>query len=87
PVEKDFTNHKIQLQKGNCLYTFSDGYNDQFGGKNGQKFKSKNFKELLLANYKKPMSEQKKVLNDKLKDWMGKDYSQIDDIVVLGLRV
>ncbi len=87
PIEKEFTNHKIQLQKGDCLYTFSDGYADQFGGKHGQKFKSKNFKEILLANYQKPMSEQKQVLNNKIKDWMGQDYEQIDDIIVLGVRI
>ncbi|MEN8120284.1 MAG: SpoIIE family protein phosphatase [Bacteroidota bacterium] len=86
-IENDFTNHKFQLKKGDCLYSFSDGYTAQFGGKNGQKFKPNNFKEVLLANYKKPMSEQKKVLTKTIDKWMGKNHEQVDDIIVLGVRV
>ncbi|MBN1253296.1 MAG: tetratricopeptide repeat protein [Bacteroidales bacterium] len=86
-VEKDFTNHKFQLQKNDCLYTFSDGYIDQFGGELGQKFKTKKFKELLIENYKKPMKEQREILNQTIIDWMGTDHDQIDDIVVFGLRI
>ncbi|MFC2104964.1 7TM diverse intracellular signaling domain-containing protein, partial [Bacteroidota bacterium] len=41
-----FKMHEIQLLKGDCLYMFSDGFADQFGGKNGKKFKYKPFKEL-----------------------------------------
>lgn len=86
-IENDFTNHKLQLKKGDCLYSFSDGYTAQFGGKNGQKFKANSFKEVLMANYKKPMSEQKKVLTKTIEKWMGKDHEQVDDIIVLGMRV
>ncbi|OQY03597.1 MAG: hypothetical protein B6I20_04740 [Bacteroidetes bacterium 4572_117] len=86
-IEKDFTNHKYQLQKNDRLYSFSDGYADQFGGKNGRKFRIENFKEVLLANYKKPMKEQKKILNSTLNNWMGSTYEQIDDILVLGIKV
>lgn len=86
-IEKEFTNHKFQLHKGDCLYTFSDGYTDQFGGEQGRKFKVESFKEVLLANYKKPMSEQKKELNNIFEKWIGKEYQQIDDIIILGVRV
>lgn len=78
-VEKNFTKHKYQLEKGDCLYSFSDGYTDQFGGEKGRKYKIKNFKEILLANYKKPMSEQKKILNNTLETWMGREYEQIQN--------
>jgi len=86
-IEKEFTNHKYQLQKNDCLYTFSDGYTDQFGGEAGRKYKIKNFQAILLANYKKPMSEQKELLNSNFENWIGKDYEQIDDIIILGMRV
>ena len=86
-IEKDFTNHKYQLHKGDCLYTFSDGYTDQFGGEKGRKYKIKSFQEILLANYKKPMNEQKEILNNNFEKWIGNKYKQIDDIIVLGIRV
>lgn len=85
--EKDFSSYNIQLQKGDCLYTFSDGYADQFGGLKGQKFKLKNFKQILLDIYDLPMKEQKQILDDTLKNWMGDKHEQLDDILVLGVRV
>lgn len=85
--EKDFTNYKFQLERGDCLYSFSDGYTDQFGGEKGRKFKTKNFQKILFTNYKKPMSEQKEILNNNFKNWIGDEYKQIDDIIILGVRV
>jgi len=85
--ETDFTNHKFKLQKNDCLYTFSDGYIDQFGGKKGRKFRSKNFKQLLLRIYDEPMSVQKEILNQTIKAWMNNKHKQIDDIIVFGLRI
>ncbi|OFX27917.1 MAG: hypothetical protein A2033_01905 [Bacteroidetes bacterium GWA2_31_9] len=64
-----FTNHTIQLEKGDSLYMFSDGYVDQFGGSDGKKFKSKHFKELLLSIQDKPMEEQKEILLKKHLAW------------------
>ena len=77
----------MQLQKNDCLYTFSDGYIDQFGGEQGQKFKSKRFKKLLLEIYKKPMNEQKIILDKTIMNWMGHEQEQIDDIIICGHRV
>ncbi len=85
--EKEFSSYNIQLQKGDCLYTFSDGYADQFGGQKGQKFKLKNFKQILLDIYDLPMKEQKQILKSTLEDWMGNTHEQLDDILVLGVRV
>lgn len=65
---------------------FSDGYADQFGGENGKKFKYKPFKKLLIENAKKPMKEQKEILLKTFIDWKG-NYEQIDDIVVLGIKI
>jgi len=81
-----FTTHEIQLEKGDQLYMFSDGFADQFGGPKGKKFKYKPFKRLLLENADKPMTEQKEILNNAFIDWKG-NYEQIDDVVVIGLKI
>jgi hypothetical protein len=59
---------------------------DQKGGKDHKKFLSKNFKNLLMKIHQEPMVEQKKILDKTITDWMG-DYFQIDDILVIGVRV
>jgi len=81
-----FTTHEIQLEKGDMLYMFSDGYADQFGGPKGKKFKYKAFKRLLLENAHKSMEEQKEILNQAFEDWKGQE-EQIDDVVVVGIRI
>ena len=81
-----FVNHDIQLDKGDSFYMFSDGFIDQKGGEEGKKFLSKNFKNLLLENHDRAMHDQKGILEKTLSDWMG-DNSQIDDILVVGVRV
>jgi serine phosphatase RsbU (regulator of sigma subunit) len=81
-----FECHDIQLKKGDQLYMFSDGFADQFGGPLGKKFMYKPFKNLLLENADKPMSEQKIILEKAFEDWKG-DVEQIDDVVVLGIKV
>lgn len=83
---KTFTNKEIQLEYGDVFYLFSDGFVDQKGGKDNKKFMSKKFKDLLLKIHKEPMREQKNILDKTITDWMG-DHSQIDDILVLGVRV
>jgi serine phosphatase RsbU (regulator of sigma subunit)/ligand-binding sensor domain-containing protein len=84
--EKDsFTAHDINLEKGDTIYIFSDGYVDQFGGEKKDKFKSKKFKQLLLDNQHLPMDEQKDLLNVTIDNWMG-DIEQIDDIIIIGVR-
>ena len=81
-----FTNKDIQLEYGDVFYLFSDGFMDQKGGKNNKKFLSKNFKDLLLKIHQEPLREQKNILDKTIADWMG-DHSQIDDILVIGVRV
>jgi len=81
-----FNTHNLKLQKGDILYLFTDGYADQFGGPKGKKFKYKQMGELLLANAAKPIEEQKDVLENTLNDWKG-DFEQVDDILIIGLRV
>jgi len=82
----DFTNHIIQLQKGDSIYIFTDGYADQFGGPKGKKFKYAQFKQLLLSIQNKTMDEQKEMLDKTMSDWKG-TLEQIDDILVIGVRI
>lgn len=84
--EKSFNNQNIQLEKGDTFYLFSDGFIDQKGGREEKKFLSKNFKKLLLEINDQTMQDQKKILEETLSDWMG-DHAQIDDLLVLGVRV
>jgi len=84
--EKPFTNHEFVLEKGDLLYSFSDGYPDQFGGENNQKFYIKRFKNLLLSIKNKSMSEQTQILDKTFEEWRG-NIEQIDDVVVFGLRL
>ncbi|MFC2086272.1 SpoIIE family protein phosphatase [Bacteroidota bacterium] len=84
--DKSFTNHEIQLEMGDTLYIFSDGFMDQIGGKGDKKYMSKNFKNLLLGIHEQPMYKQKEILDKTLTDWMG-EFPQLDDILIIGVRV
>ncbi|HVA98608.1 MAG TPA: tetratricopeptide repeat protein, partial [Bacteroidia bacterium] len=81
-----FTAHEISLSKGDIIYTFTDGYADQFGGPKGKKFKYKPLQELLLANCHKSMEEQQKIIHETLVDWKG-NLEQVDDILLIGIKV
>ncbi|MCD6066254.1 MAG: rsbP [Bacteroidetes bacterium] len=87
PRDQDpFSLNIFQLQKGDCLYMFSDGYPDQFGGNAGKKLKAKNVKQLLLSVSDKPMAEQQTILNDHFEKWRG-NLEQIDDVLMVGIRI
>jgi serine phosphatase RsbU (regulator of sigma subunit) len=83
---KNYTNHEIQLQKGDTIYIFTDGYADQFGGEKGKKFKYKSLQQLLISLQGKPMVEQKEILYTTIQQWKG-NLEQVDDILVMGVRV
>jgi len=83
---KNFTNHLIKLTAGDCIYIFSDGYADQFGGPKGKKFLYKKFQDLLLSIHKSPMNEQKEILDKAIMEWKGK-HEQVDDILVIGVKI
>jgi len=84
--QQTFSNHKVQLESGDVIYIFSDGYPDQFGGPKGKKFMYRRFRELLISIHKEAMSLQRKILNQTIEDWRG-DLEQVDDILVMGVRV
>jgi ligand-binding sensor domain-containing protein/serine phosphatase RsbU (regulator of sigma subunit) len=83
---KNFTNHTIDIENGDLVYLFTDGYADQFGGPRGKKFLYKPFKELLLAVCEQPMTDQKKAIADAFKSWKG-SLEQVDDVCIIGIRL
>ncbi len=85
-VQKNFTTYTLPLQKGDLIYTFTDGYADQFGGLKGKKFKYKQLEKLLSDSSHLSMTEQKNVLEHTQDDWRG-NLQQVDDILIIGLRV
>ena len=85
-VGQKFTNHTIKVKEGDVFYLFSDGYADQFGGIHGKKFKTRNVKELLLSIQHMSMNEQKEHLDKTIEEWRG-ELSQIDDILLIGMRI
>ncbi len=85
-TERKFIKQTISLSKGDCIYLSSDGFADQFGGLEGKRFMSKRFKDLLLTNSSKPMPEQENILVETINKWKGK-HEQVDDILVIGIRV
>jgi len=84
--DKSLSNHEIQLDIGDIFYIFSDGFIDQNGGTHNHKFTSEKFKELLFDIHDHPMYEQKEILEQTLKDWMG-EQPQRDDILIIGARL
>jgi ligand-binding sensor domain-containing protein/serine phosphatase RsbU (regulator of sigma subunit) len=85
-IEKNFINHEIQIESGDTIYLFSDGYADQFGGPDNKKLKIGTFKELLLKIQHLSMPEQKIYLDNFIEEYKGECNIQIDDILVIGRR-
>jgi len=84
--KQNYTNHTIQLQKGDYVYIFSDGYADQFGGPRGKKYMYKQFRDYLLELVGKKIDTQKNFLNNNIEHWKGA-LEQVDDILVIGLHI
>ena len=76
----------LTLEKGDCLYFYTDGYADQFGGEKGKKFKNTNLNKLLLEIHQLPLTEQNEKLIVAFEKWRG-DLEQVDDVCVIGIRI
>lgn len=81
-----FDNVTTQLHEGDCVYLFTDGYADQFGGPKGKKLMRRQFEHVLTANSEKTMLEQRHVLESTYNSWKG-DLEQVDDVCVIGIRI
>ena len=86
PEDFEFKNNSIEYVAGDVFYLFTDGYADQFGGDTGKKLMTKNFKKLLLSVSSKPLIEQKEEIRKTFESWKG-DHEQIDDVLVIGVKV
>ena len=81
-----FTNKKYHYQQGDCLYLFSDGLADQFGGAQGKKYKTKQLKDLLLKVSRYDMDDQLLSISQDFENWRG-SHEQVDDILMVGIRL
>ena len=81
-----FHTTEVQLEAGDQLYLFSDGYANQFGGEKRKKFKYKAFRQLITEYADLSMPRQQQVLSDTIREWQGKN-EQTDDMVIVGIRI
>ena len=85
-IAKKFTSHRIQLEKGDRIYLFTDGYPDQFGGEQGKKLSYRSFREILLGIQDYSMEDQKNQLEIEIEKWQG-EHDQLDDILIIGVGI
>ncbi len=83
---RPFTTHSLKMQKDDVLYVITDGYQDQFGGEKGKKYKASNLKQFLTTNHKRSLEEQKTMIKDSFFAWKGKN-EQVDDVCVIGVKI
>ena len=85
PDSQPYIDHEIDLLDNDIFYIFSDGYVDQFGGSENKKFMYRRFRYLLLTIHNFPISDQKAILEENIKTWMGTN-EQVDDMMVIVFR-
>ena len=83
---RSFTTHKLELQHGDRMFLFSDGYADQFGGPKGKKLKYKQMKDALIESLKFDYKDQKSHLEKIFENWRG-NLEQVDDVLIIGLDI
>jgi len=83
--EHTFSSETIDLETGDMLYMFTDGFVDQFGGPEGKKYKFRRFRHLLLNMHSEPLDVQRNMLEDNIQEWR-KGYEQVDDILIIGIN-
>jgi transcriptional regulator with GAF, ATPase, and Fis domain len=83
---KHFDLNQIEVHAGDLIYLVTDGYADQFGGDKGKKFKFKNLKDLILSVSKRPMQEQKQIIDETFESWKG-GLEQVDDVCLIGVKI
>jgi len=84
--KESFKLNTIDVNKGDTIYLFTDGYADQFGGPKGKKFKYKPLNELLVANTQLPLTTQKVIIENTFNEWRG-NHEQVDDVCLIGIKI
>ncbi|HKK43768.1 MAG TPA: SpoIIE family protein phosphatase [Bacteroidales bacterium] len=85
PDGLEYHNHEIDIMEDDIFYLFSDGYADQFGGSENKKFMYRRFRYLLLTIHQFPVEDQKAILEENFRTWIGRN-EQVDDIMVIGFK-
>ncbi|MBA3284669.1 MAG: SpoIIE family protein phosphatase [Nitrosopumilus sp.] len=85
-IKSPFTNHSIQLQKGDSIYLFTDGMPDQFGGAKGKKYKYKQLRELIQSSQNLSMLQQSETIYTSFENWKG-NLTQVDDVCLVGIKL
>jgi serine phosphatase RsbU (regulator of sigma subunit) len=85
PDSLSYTDHELDLKEDDIIYIFSDGYVDQFGGSENKKFMYRRFRYLLLTIHRFHVNDQKAILEENIRAWMGSNI-QVDDIMVIGYK-
>lgn len=81
-----FSTQEIDFETGDCLYLFTDGYMDQFGGTDGKKMNKARFRDILAESCKMDAFNAKNYISDQLESWRN-THTQLDDILVIGVRL
>jgi phosphoserine phosphatase RsbU/P len=83
---REYTNHEFSFSIGDVIYMYTDGFVDQFGGKDNKKIMRGNFVNLLTSIQYYDLPEQEEILNRWLNEWKG-DLEQTDDILLIGIKL
>lgn len=83
---QNFTTKRFNVEKGDSIYLFSDGFADQFGGDRGKKFKYAPFQEKLKAISDSPLNEQSAAMKEEFLNWKG-NHEQVDDVLLIGIKI
>jgi len=85
-VAREYVSEIVTLEKGDSFYLFSDGYTDQFGGKDGERLTTGGFYKLISSIQLKPMANQSEYMVEYFNSWRG-SYNQIDDVCIVGVKI
>jgi serine phosphatase RsbU (regulator of sigma subunit) len=85
-IKVEFKTETIPYQTGDVIYMFSDGMPDQFGGSKGKKFRYSRLKNVFQQIVELPMEDQKNRIIDIFAKWKG-DFEQIDDVLIIGIKL
>lgn len=81
-----FQSHEVSLHQPITCYLFSDGFQDQFGGPNGKKFRPSQMLKLFRKFHQEPLSYQKQLIEKTWQDWKGQE-EQVDDVLLMAVHL